>query len=70
MTHVRTEGANEIYIFDETGKFLRKVFVKMKDIQLQEVNPLIRIANNKIYQLFESQDEEIWQLYVTHIPGE
>lgn len=70
MTHVRKDGANKIYIFNKSGKFIRKVFVKMKDIILQEVDPLIRIANNKIYQLFENQDEEIWQLYVTQIPGE
>ena len=69
LTFVRKDGANEFFIFDKTGKFKRKLFVKMKDIPLQEVNPLIRIANHKVFQLFEDQDEEIWQLFVTEIPN-
>jgi len=68
MTHVRKSGKNEIYIYDGEGKFQRKVFVKMRDINKQEVYPRIRIANNRIYQLLDDQDEETWQLHVTEIP--
>jgi len=70
LTFVRKNGANEFYIFDKTGKFIKKLFVKMKDIPLQEVNPLIRISSNKVFQLFEDQDKEIWQLHITEIPAE
>jgi len=69
MTYVRKNQANEIYIFNKSGKFIRKIFVKMKDIPLQEIYPLIRIANNRVYQLFEEPDKEIWQLVVTKIPN-
>ncbi len=30
MTHVRKEGKNEIYIYDAGGKYLKKIFVKMR----------------------------------------
>jgi hypothetical protein len=68
MSHLRIKGANEIYIFDKSGKFLRKLMVKMEDIVPQELLPLIRIANGKIYQLFEDADDEIWKLHITKIP--
>ena len=69
MTHVRKNGKNEVYIYDEGGKFKRKVFIKMRDINKQELYPRIRFANNRIYQLLEDMDEEAWQLHITDIPS-
>ena len=68
MTHVRKNGENEVYVYDASGKFIRKVFVKMEDINRQEVNPRIRIANGRVYQLLEDEDEEAWQLHISDIP--
>jgi hypothetical protein len=65
MTHVRQDGANEIYLFTGRGEFLKKGFLAMPDIPLAEVNPIIRVANGRMYQLLENPGEEIWQLHVT-----
>jgi len=69
MTHVRKDGENEVYLYDAGGKYLKKVYVKMRDINRQELYPHIRIANHKVYQLFEDDDDENWQLHITEIPA-
>ena len=48
VSHLRKAGANEIFIFDKMGKFLKRTMLKMNDILSQEIFPLIRIANGKI----------------------
>ena len=50
MTHVRKDGKNEVYLYDAAGKYLRKSYIKMRDINRQELYPRIRIANNRVYQ--------------------
>lgn len=67
LTYVRKQGANELYVFDKRGNFLEKMMVKMPDLLSQEVYPLIRIADDKIFQLIENQDEETWDLHVSDI---
>lgn len=69
MTHVRKDGKNEVYLYDADGKYLKKVYIKMRDINRQELYPRIRIADNRVYQLFEDDDEENWQLHITEIPA-
>ena len=43
--------------------------ISMRDINPQELLPLIRIANGRIYQIFEDPDNEAWTLEVTEIPA-
>jgi len=68
FSHVRKNGANQLYVFDGTGKFQCRLMISMHDINPQELLPLIRVANNRIYQIFEDHDNEAWTLEVTEIP--
>ncbi len=68
MSHVRKKNKNELYVFDLNGKLLKKLFVEMPDLDPQDVFPVIRVRNNKIYQIIENEeDEEIIDLFITKI---
>lgn len=64
LTYKKENEKIETYIFDINGKFLRKIFLPII-FRIMENFPFW-IENEKIYQLFENEDEE-WELHITEI---
>jgi uncharacterized pyridoxamine 5'-phosphate oxidase family protein len=58
--------AFETVIFSDTGKFLRKTYLKLEQPNILEIFPFT-IYKGKIYQLVENEDEEEWELWVNEI---
>ena len=62
----RSEKGLETFIYDPDGNFLGR-----KELPLHFMNPVIfspfTIYKDKIYQLVEEEENEIWQLKITDI---
>ncbi len=68
FTYIKKDNKSEIYIFDLKGKFKKKLYLNMPDIDPQVIYPVIKIKNNKIYQIIENEeDEESIDLHITDI---
>lgn len=68
FSYVKKSGKSELYICDLKGKFLRKVYVDMPELDPQSVFPMIKVRNNKIYQIIENEeDDEAIDLFITEI---
>ncbi len=70
FSHIREAGKSELYIFNLDGKLLKKTDIPIAEINRQEVFPLIRVKNSRVYQLIENiDDEEQLDLIITKIGG-
>lgn len=68
FTHVKKGNKKEVYVLDLNGKLIKKTYVDMPELNPQDVFPIIRVRNNKIYQIIENEDdEEAIDLYVSDI---
>ncbi len=68
MTWRRTDGKNEFYIYDLTGKFMQRKMIPIRyETDLQAYPTLIR--NGKIYQLVENESAQEWELTVADLEG-
>lgn len=66
QTFKRKMEKSEFYIFDLDGKFLRKTMVPFRESEFLCAYPFT-IANEKIYQLFESSNTDEWVLSIDKI---
>lgn len=66
VSSFKENGKYESFIYDMDGKLLKKVGLPLKDKDMLEVYPFT-IADGKIYQLVENEDEEEWMLEVTGV---
>ncbi len=68
FSHVKKAGKSELYICDLKGKFVKKVYLDMPELDPQNIFPIIKVRNNKIYQIIENEeDEEAIDLLITEI---
>ena len=66
QTHNEIDKKSEFFIFDEDGKFLKTVFLPVTDKDFMTPSTF-DIGNGKLYNLFENEDTEEWELHVTEI---
>jgi hypothetical protein len=67
FTYIKKDGKSEVFLFDTNGQLKEKKYLDMPDINPQDVFPMVRVRNGKVYQLIEDEDAEEWQLHVTTI---
>lgn len=65
LTYKRKKGKTEMFVFDTEGKLLEKTFIPLVVDNFYRPGNPFTIANGKLYQLLENDDEE-WQL-LTHL---
>ncbi len=66
MTYKTTGDKTQFLIHSTSGKFLEKVFLPVKDLEVSYLCPFT-IKNNKLYHLYDNEDTEIWELHITTI---
>jgi len=66
MTYKTTDDKTQFLIYTTPGKFLEKVFLPVKDMEVAHFCPFT-IKNNKLYHLYDNEDTEIWELHITAI---
>lgn len=62
ITYRRNNKKNECFIFDLDGKFVRKTFLHLKDLDGVALLPY-SIKNNSLYQLIDNEDNNEWELH-------
>jgi len=68
LSHVKKGGKSEWYICDLKGELQKKVYVDMPELDPQSVFPIIKVRNQKIYQIIENEeDDEAIDLFITAI---
>ena len=65
-TYKKKAGKNEFVVYDTNGKLLKKVFLPFKDQTLLMPYPWT-VSSSKVYQLFDNEESEEWELLVTGI---
>jgi hypothetical protein len=63
LTYEEQDGKNKFYIFAMDGTFLKTSLMKMPQIDAERPYPYV-IANEKLYQLVENEEEEEWELHI------
>ncbi len=66
MTYKTTDDKTQFLIYTTPGKFLEKVFLPVKDMEVRDFCPFT-IKNNKLYHLYDNEDTEKWELHITTI---
>lgn len=70
QTYRTVDGKAELFIFDLSGKFLKKTSISFIEGEFSYndmlLPPLHTIYKDKLYQLLENEDEE-WELHVTTV---
>ncbi len=66
ISNKKKDTQYETFIYDFSGKLQKRMFLPLKDADPLELYPFA-IHHNRIYQLIENDDEEIWQLHITEI---
>lgn len=65
-TYRKENGKNEFVILDIKGKFIKKTFLPFKD-QTLLMPYLYTIYNNTLYQLYDNEDSEAWEVRIAGI---
>lgn len=65
-TFKKKGGKNEFVIYDIKGKFLKKLFLPFQDQTLLLPYPYTIYADT-LYQLFDNEDTETWEVHITKI---
>lgn len=66
MTYKTAGDKTQFLIHTTPGRFLEKVFLPVKDMEVRHFCPFT-IKNNKLYHLYDNEDTEIWELHITTI---
>lgn len=64
--HYRKGHDSEVYKFDLTGRLIKKASVPLADRHIAKYFPF-DIFEDKIYQLVENEDKEVWELHIIDI---
>jgi hypothetical protein len=69
LTYFEKEGKQEIFIFNSSGKFLKKIFLKIPPFLPHSLahQRLTKIKHNCLYQLLENEDTDTWNLHITEL---
>ena len=67
LTYKEQGTDREIYIFASDGKFLKKGFYPLQEMNGLELYPYCITTNGNLYQLIENLDTEEWDLHLTEI---
>ncbi|MCK4760929.1 MAG: hypothetical protein KAW12_01930 [Candidatus Aminicenantes bacterium] len=65
-TYKKKAGKNEFVVYDTAGKLLAKTFLPFKDQTLLMPYPWT-VSSSKVYQLFDNEESEEWELHVSEI---
>ncbi len=66
LTYQEKNGQMEFLIFDFNGKFIKQIFVPVSFAYGLLPDPMA-IRNNKLYQLIDNEDEDVWELHATEL---
>jgi hypothetical protein len=66
QTYFQKDEKYEFFVFDFNGKLLKRIFLPVAYIDAIDHCPT-SIKNEKLYQLIENEDEEVWELHITEI---
>ena len=66
LTHKRVSQKAECFVYDLEGKLLKQTMASIIDLSPKEPYPLA-FFKGKIYQVYEKEDTETWQLQVIKI---
>ncbi|UCH97463.1 MAG: hypothetical protein JSV88_11590 [Candidatus Aminicenantes bacterium] len=65
-TYKKQNGKNEFIVLDLKGKVQKKIYLPFKDRQLLLSYPY-SIKNSRLYQLFDNEETEEWELHITEL---
>ncbi|HLP44553.1 MAG TPA: hypothetical protein VK469_01325 [Candidatus Kapabacteria bacterium] len=66
QTYLKENGKDEFFIYELNGKFLKRLFLPV--VYRNSLKPFpYTIMNNRIYQLIENEDAEVWELHTEKI---
>ena len=66
QTYLKENGKDEFFIYDLNGKFLKRLFLPV--VYRNSLKPFpYTIMNNRLYQLIENEDAEVWELHAEKI---
>lgn len=65
-TYLKENGRYEFLVFDFPGKLLKRLFLPLEYMDGLRPSPMT-IRHNKLFQLRENIDEEMWELHATPI---
>lgn len=63
ITYLKKENKRECYVYNNNGEYLKKIFLPLKIKSPVDLG-IFTIHNNKLYQLVEDIDNEIWRLHI------
>lgn len=66
MTYKIIDDKHQFFIYDMNGKFLKEVFLPVKQINPFTFSPWI-IKNDKLYQLIENEENKKWELHLVQV---
>lgn len=67
-TYMKKADSYEFFIYDLGGKFLKRLFLPI--VYRNSLMPFpYTIMHNKLYQLIENEDAEVWELHAVSIEG-
>jgi hypothetical protein len=66
QTYLQKDEKYEFFVFDFNGKLLKRIFLPVAYMDGIDSYPTT-IKNEKLYQLIENEDEEVWELHITEI---
>ena len=66
QTYNDTKNGTEFYLFDNSGKFIKKTILPIQKLNILEFYPF-SIRNGTLYQIVENEDEEEWELHISKI---
>jgi len=66
LTYKKKEGKNEFLILDLEGKFLKRFYLPVKEMDVQFYPPYT-VRDNRFYQLLENEETEQWELHITEL---
>jgi hypothetical protein len=66
LTYKKNENKSEIFLFDMTGKFLKRTYVPYAFMTPVDEYPAA-IKNGMLYQVIENEETEGWDLHITLI---
>lgn len=66
ITYVKKDKLSECYIFDMSGKQLKRTFIPLRDTS-PLMAPPFTISGGHLYQLVENEEKESWQLVISKI---
>jgi hypothetical protein len=64
LTFKRQENQAEFIVFDDNGKFVKKIMVPFYQTNMHVTYPH-NIRGGKLYQVVENEDDELWELHVS-----